>query len=114
MDDVLLSGRVPSSHRFSCRHGDAFSHANELLGCGGLAGRVLGLKHLGTKTLVCLGVTRPHTSPVSKGPHRHFLFDALDGGLQRPGAPSGLVLHSLDRLQQRRDVGHHHLAGKGT
>lgn len=47
MDDVLLPGRVPRSHCFGSCHGDAFSHANELLRCGGLVGRVLGLKQLG-------------------------------------------------------------------
>lgn len=45
----------------------------------------------------------------STRPHRHFLFDTLDCGLQRSGAPSRLVLHSLDSLQQGRHVGHHHL-----
>lgn len=45
----------------------------------------------------------------STRPHRQFLFDALDRGLQRSGAASGLVLYSLDRLQQGRHVGHHHL-----
>lgn len=50
-------------------------------------------------------------SPTAR-PHRQFLFDALDRGLQRSGATSGLVLHSLDRLQQGRHVGHHHLTEK--
>lgn len=55
MDDVLLPGRVPCSHCFGSCHGDAFSHANELLGCGRLAGGILGLKHLGmTKGITSL------------------------------------------------------------
>lgn len=48
MDDVLLSARVPCSHRFSSCHGDSFSHANELLRCGCLVGSIPGLKHLWT------------------------------------------------------------------
>ena len=42
--------------------------------------------------------------------YRELLLDALDGGLQGPGAPRGLVLHRLHRLQQGRHVGHHHLS----
>lgn len=47
MDDVLLPGRVPGSHSFGSRDGDAFSHANELLRSGGPGGGVPGLKQLG-------------------------------------------------------------------
>ena len=46
MDDVLLPGRVACSHSLGSCHGDAFSHANELLGCGRLVGSVLGLEQL--------------------------------------------------------------------
>lgn len=43
--------------------------------------------------------------------YREFLFNTFNGGLQGPGPPRGLVLHSLHRLQQGRHVGHHHLVG---
>lgn len=50
VDDVLLPGRVPGSHSFGSRDGDAFRHANELLRSGGLGGGVPGLKELGRRT----------------------------------------------------------------
>lgn len=46
MDDVLLSSRVPSSHRLSGCNGYAFCHANKLLRCCGLGGRILRLEKL--------------------------------------------------------------------
>lgn len=46
MDDVFLSCRVPSSHRFCGCNGDAFRHANKFLRCCGLDGQNLGLEKL--------------------------------------------------------------------
>lgn len=42
-------------------------------------------------------------------PHRQFLFDALNCGLQGSCAASGFIFYSLYSLQQRCHVGHHHL-----
>lgn len=47
MDDIFLPRRVACSHCLSSCHGDALSHADELLRCGRLVGSVPGLKHLG-------------------------------------------------------------------
>lgn len=45
-DDVLLATRVPGSHRFGRCQGDAFGHADELLGRGRLRRRVGAAEHL--------------------------------------------------------------------
>lgn len=92
MDDVLLSARVPCSHRFSSCHGDSFSHANELLRCGCLVGSIPGLKHLWTFQITNLiqGILKSITPNCGKKKNERCL-----------------LCHSCDIFNNYKNITHH-------